>query len=458
VKILFATHFFPPGHLGGTESYTLGLAQALRRMGHETYVVCAENFGVGASWSPRHVDTVYDGIPVRRLSWNWEQAPDPFVDYYRNAPVAEHVGAYLRELRPDVVHITSCYTLGAGIIGAAREAGIPIVATLTDFWFICPRTTLQRGDGTLCDGPRSAVDCQRCQAVKTRVYRALTTVLPADQVAAGLLAVSRVPSIARLRGFRGYVGDAEKRVVYLRGELARVDRVLAPSRFLWDMFVRNGFPADRIDVSPYGYGIDVAWLQQLRERPSGGPIRIGYIGQIDHIKGVDVLVKAFLRAELGDRAELRIHGDMSKRPAFAADLERLAAGSPAVQFGGPFDRAAIADVMSELDLIVVPSVWYENAPVTISEAFAARRPVVATNLGGMSDLVEHEVNGLLFEKGDVQGLTDSLRRLVLDQSLRERLRSNIRSPRTIDDDAQYLVQTYGEIAATRGSRMPVARR
>src|SRR5262249_30265154 len=159
---------------------------------------------------------------------------------------------YVRQLRPDVVHVTSCYALGAGIIRASKQAGIPTFLTLTDFWFLCPRHTLRRGDGSLCGGPESATTCQKCMAAEARMYHALTAVLPANAVARGLVVASHAPRIARLRGLRGYIGDADARLAFLRRIFDHVDVALAPSQFLIDMFVRNGYPAGRIRLFRHG--------------------------------------------------------------------------------------------------------------------------------------------------------------------------------------------------------------
>src|SRR5262245_28920171 len=178
MRVLLAPHFFPPGHPGGTEAYTFNLARMLRRAGHEPFVICAEDWGQGDDWQPRHEDGVHADIPVRRLYFNWQHAPDPWVNSYDNPATAAHVERYLRELRPDALHVTSCYSLGAGIVAAARRAGVPTFLTLTDFWFLCPRHTLQRTDGSLCGGPESVVGCQKCVAAQAPIYRALTSVVP----------------------------------------------------------------------------------------------------------------------------------------------------------------------------------------------------------------------------------------------------------------------------------------
>ncbi len=98
--------------------------------------------------------------------------------------------------------------------------------------------------------------------------------------------------------------------------------------------------------------------------------------------------------------------------------------------------------MAEIDILVVPSLWYENAPLVIYEAFASNTPVIATALGGMAEAVTHEVNGLLFDRGNVPELANMLQRVVAEPGLVERLRSGIRPVRTIGDEVCDLEALY----------------
>jgi glycosyltransferase involved in cell wall biosynthesis len=442
VKILLATHFFPPGHPGGTEAYTYGLARKLSTLGHTPQVICAEDWGLGDTSEPRHVDTEYDGIPVRRLYWNWQLAADPFVNLYDNPAVERHFAEYLSQLQPDVVHVTSCYSLGAGILRVAGANGIPVFLTLTDFWFLCFRHTLLRSDGSLCEGPESAAKCLRCISAGSNAYRAFARVLPDELVVRGLLGLTRWPQITRRRGLRGFVGETEVRLRALRLAYQHADAVIAPTQFLADVFVQNGFPSDRMRVSHYG--LDTSWLSRVREREPGARPCLGYIGQIDPIKGVHLLIQAFQSVSAEVSAELRIYGSLAKLPRYSDELRRLAGTNPNIRFMGSFERPQVAEVFSELDALVVPSVWYENGPVAIAEAFAAGKPVLATDLGGMSELVEHEVNGLLFERGNIAQLAHLIRRFVGDPGLRERLRRGIKPVRTLEQEAGELLQLYNE--------------
>jgi glycosyltransferase involved in cell wall biosynthesis len=259
--------------------------------------------------------------------------------------------------------------------------------------------------------------------------------------------VSHVPWLARQRGFRGFVGDAGARFSHLRAAFDLVDVAIAPSRFLIEMFGRNGYPADRIRHSPYG--MDLSWLPALRPRNPAAPLTFGYLGQIHPLKGVDVLVRAFVSLPPRSDVSLEIHGDLTKQPAYSDRLRTLAGGRSDIQFPGPFGRDRIAEVLSGIDVVVVPSMWYENTPLVIYEAFAASKPVVATNLGGMSEVVTPGVSGLLFERGDAAGLAERLRLLIADSGLRERLARQVPPIRTIEAETEDLVRIYQEQAAAR---------
>jgi glycosyltransferase involved in cell wall biosynthesis len=385
-------------------------------------------------------DDTVDGIPVRRLAWNWQAAPDPFRYLYDNPEVNQEFGKYIAWLRPDVVHITSCYAFGAGIIEATHRAGIPVFLTFTDFWFLCPRHTLWRGDGTLCDGPRDAATCSACMSAAAPVGRTVQALLPAQIAGNVLRQLARVPAIARQRGFRGYVGDTEARLTSLHRMFDLIDVPIAPSRFMIEMLGRNGYDASRIRYSPYGH--DLQWLSRLEPRVPDGCVRIGYLGQIDPLKGVDVLIDAFRQLGPEPPVKLCLYGNFAKNPDYVAILRQRAAGDQRIHFVGSFERSQIAEVFSDLDVVVVPSVWYENTPIVISEAFAARKVVVATNLGGMSEAIQHDINGLLFERGDVAGLAAIIRRLATDTSLLDRLRRGIAPPRSIDAEMNELLQAY----------------
>jgi glycosyltransferase involved in cell wall biosynthesis len=445
VRILFATNFFPPTHMAGTETYTYSLARAFRDEGHTVNVVCAGTFDAGDSHIPNVTTDDVDGIPVTRLHFNWQRARDIFMELAENDDVGRWFATHLRAVQPDIVHVTSCDTLSPRVITVAKEMGIPVVVTLTDFWFLCMRHTLLKGDGTRCGGPESPWGCLNCLAHDAKVYTIPQAVLPEPVVRTGLTWMSTKPSLTRQRGLRGVLGDVARRQEAVQSALLEADTILAPTAFLREMFVRNGYPPERIAVSPYG--LDYGWLPHDKRKEPARGLRVGYLGQIEPLKGVDLLVRAFRQFD-APGATLTIHGNYLRNPAYTAELRRQSSGDPRIQIAGSFTRDERAAVLRSLDVVVAPSRWYENAPFVISEAQAMETPVIATNLGGMAEAVRDGVNGLLFAPDDADSLADCLRRIADDPGLLARLRAGIRPPRTVADDAAGLRALYRQLMET----------
>ena len=107
--------------------------------------------------------------------------------------------------------------------------------------------------------------------------------------------------------------------------------------------------------------------------------------------------------------------------------------NPSILFRGGYNRQQLPDILADIDVVVVPSIWYENAPLVIQEAFAADIPVITTNLGGMSETVTHDVNGLLFERNDSDDLARQLRRVIDEVDLLEKLTGGIPPVRKFQD-------------------------
>jgi len=442
MKVVIAVHHFPPRYTGGAEWRAYRTAAALQGRDHDVRVVCVEDILAGPENGVSWEDETYQGIPVRRLSFNRNAAPDPARWEYDNPWIGDHLRGFLQEQQPDVFHLIGGYLLGADAIRAAREAGLPVVVTLTDYWFICPRINLLRSNGQICNNDASQ-NCVRCQAEEKRRYRWAARVLPKlmDVLWASLLAdrVSIPVSLAAM--------ECRRRV--LTEVLGQVDLAICPSHFLRGVYLRAGAPADRLIHSRQGLALPA---DVIPKSPSDA-LRIGYTGQLAEHKGVHLLIEAFKCLNLRTRsATLTIYGDPTHFPKYARRLQKLANGHPGIRFAGTYLHDNLGRVMSELDVLVVPSVWYENSPNTILEAFAYQTPVVASDLGGMSELVEHGESGLLFAPNDVMALRRELQRLVDEPDLVRRLSSSVPRVRTLEEEVDELERLYETTLAS--SRFP----
>ena len=435
LRILLAVHHFPATFRGGAEWRAYRTARWLRSHGHDVQVIAIEAVDDGQEPGARAEDTVYDKVPVRRLRFNLDLAADPFQWSYDNPWVERAVAELLAERRPDMLHLISGYLMGAGTIRAAREVDLPTVVTLTDYWFICPRVILLRSNGQVC-ADATPHDCVRCLAEEKRRYRWPAKLMPK------LMDRLWASSLAGRLGGPVDLAAVECRRRVLAEALGQLDLAICPSEFLRRMYIGAGTPADRLIYSRQGLALSV---DTLLKTPSD-VLRVGYIGQLAEHKGVHLLIEAFKQLDTRTRPmTLKIYGDPLRFPGYVRRLQKLADNHPYIHFAGTYSYSDLGQVLSELDVVAVPSVWYENSPNAILEAFAFRTPVVASDLGGMSELVDHGRSGLLFASGDVADLRGQLQRLIDEPELAGQLSGRVPPVRTLDEELEELVSLYKKV-------------
>ncbi len=160
-------------------------------------------------------------------------------------------------------------------------------------------------------------------------------------------------------------------------------------------------------------------------------------------KAPHLLLEAFAGLPRG-RATLEIFGSFTPYHGddrYRSQVEPLLA-QPDVHVHGPIPHDAVPQALASIDVLVVPSVWLENAPFVIREAFAAGVPVIASNIGGMAEMVADGRTGLLFQVGDAADLRRTMRRVIEEAGLLDRLRAGVEPGRTIQEDARWTRDLY----------------
>ncbi len=437
MKILFVVHDFLPRHRAGTEVYTAQLAQRVQERGHQVRIFATEK---DISRPHLRVDSrEWEGLKVSELVNNLFYGS--FEETWDWAPSVEAFGRICDEFQPDVVHVMHLLYQSIGVVEEAERRGIPVVYTLHDFWLQCARFGQRiHADGSVCH----TIEHARCGTCLATVKFAQTTAQRrAAKAIAGLKRTTGVdlgPSVLRLTQRGQATGNGEEAGEYcyddalaeeraaqaaardrdLLGRVVpRVARFFAPSLFLRDALVSWGIPPERIEH--LRYGLEQAPFENFERRPSD-KVRVRYLGTLAPHKAPHLVLEAWgrLPKELRDKGNLIIHGPKESQPDYVAKLEVLAAEVGA-ELPGAVDRSEIPTVLADTDLLVVPSIWYENSPLTIHEARSTRTPLLVSDLGGMAELVKPGREGWRFRVGDAGDIAARFEQILKDPECLARL-------------------------------------
>lgn len=414
MRLLNVVHQYPPEHAGGTELYTRSTSLELARSGHEVSIFYrrdAPGFGL------EHRDD--QGVDLWAA---WHGVASPTRRFLTTFGDPDLAGAFERVLdtsRPDLVHIQHLMGLPVQLIGLVRRRRIPLVVTLHDYWWVCSNAQLLTNFGQqLCGGPRAWLNCGRCALARAGF----------DSLWPGAPAL--VPFLAI-------------RARMLRDVLLSAGRVIAPTHFVRDWYAAHGIPSGRLQVLPHG--IEPPSTPSPASRP-GGILRIACIGGLSPSKGVHILVEAI--KGLAGRAELWIAGDESADPSYSRALRARAGDN--VRFLGALAHQQVWECLGQVDILAVPSLWYETFSLIAHEAFAARVPVVASKSGALAEVVRDEIDGLLIPPGDVAAWQSALLRLINEAGLLDQLRSGVRPPMDLSEHVRRLAGAYAEVAVRNG--------
>jgi len=396
LKILVVIHGFPPYYMAGSEVYAYNKCIELSKK-HEVIVFTRIEDEFLESYNLS--ESVENGITIIRV--NKPSRDYTFRSKYQDFRMAEIFRKCLEKFQPDIVHINHLSHLTTFIIDLLDEYQIPIIFTLHDFWMMCIRGQLITDNYFLCTGPT----IEKCKKCNMKYFS--SEVQAKHEIQHWLKMLSRVNK--------------------------KVNIFIAPSRFLRNMYINFGIPEDKIIYMEYGFDKDlVNGIQKVQSSKT----RFGFLGRIIPVKGISLLIDAFNEVDHSN-VELNIYGRL---PSSSMYLKKRCENS-SIYFRGGYNYKDIANVLSNIDVLVVPSIWYENSPLVIHEAFLAKIPVITSNLGGMAELVTHEKNGVLFEPGNVEDLIEKMNLFIENPNLIEKY-SQETYVRSIQEDVEEIEKLY----------------
>jgi glycosyltransferase involved in cell wall biosynthesis len=329
----------------------------------------------------------------------------------------------LVKLQPDVVHFHHFAQLGVECFRHVRRAlpNAAIVLTLHEFLAICNHygQMVTTGHESLCD-----------EANPLRCHGCFPEIEPADFFL---------------------------RKKYIESFFAEVDEFVSPSHFLANRFVAWGLPEKRTTVIENVIAHPSARTPACAA-PYDGPLRVGFFGQVSRLKGIGVLFDAADLLAKGGSSDVvfDVHGDYRNQPPEyqEAFLKGLSGVGNNVRYRGPYELHQVDALMQRTDVAIIPSIWWENSPVVIQEAFRNRRPVVCSDIGGMAEKVRDGLDGWHFQAGSAWSLADLLKRLAAHRDLIQAMMATMQSPPQANEIVAKHVELYRRLLtrpATGGS-------
>lgn len=417
MKILKIIHCFPPDSMTGSEIYAYNLSKELSK-NHTVSIF----YRINNPHKKEHeiIKERYEDLDIYKIN-------NTLKDYrtldriYFNRMVEERFLGVLDEVKPDVVHIHHLLFLSLGLIDEIKKRGIPIIFTLHDHWLLCPRGQLINSRLRLCKEPLRA-NCLFC-------------------LGRGL---NMKTLFKRISSIHTYKGISKRAWIDLKKIYRDVDLFISPSRFLRDKFIGLGMPAEKIIYSDNG--IDMDLFKDIKKTGSD-KIRFAFIGTLIPSKGAHILIRAFNKIR-GGKAILKIYGKSPSNNGifnYFHTIKTMARGNKNIRFMGVFDNKDAGGIFKEIDVLIFPSIWEENSPIVLHEAMLTKTPVIASDIGGVNELIKHGENGFLFKPGDFKELFLYMQNVVDNI---EKIKNKAQNPdfyiKSIRDNCEEMEKLYAE--------------
>ena len=401
MKILMVNKFLYSR--GGCENYMLYLAEHLKSLGHEIEFFGMQDekntVGNSAGLYTMNMDFHTGGL-IRFLY--------PFKILY-SFEAKKKILQVIDDFKPDIVHMNNInFQLTPSVIYGIKKRGIPIVQTVHDYQMICPNHLLYNFEkNEICEKCRkgSYFHCAKNKCIHG----------------------SRVKSI---------IGAMEARLYALLGTYKKVDLYITPSYFLENKLLSAKKLYQGKTKTIHNF---IDKKKFTREAKKCGEY-IAFAGRLAKEKGIELLAET---AKLLPEYTFLVAGEGPEK--------HLLENKANIKLAGFLSGDRLVDFISQARVFVVPSIWYENCPLSILEAQCLGVPVVTMNNGGMAELVQDGVTGLLVREPSPEEMAAKLREILENKAYDQTLRENCQNMRqellNVEEYAEILIKEYEKLTA-----------
>jgi glycosyltransferase involved in cell wall biosynthesis len=403
--VLFITHGLPPESYGGVEVYINNLFNEFKKS-DTFFPILLSRTNYNKFWT--------------NLIWSDERDPQkfythtPHVDIFNltNQESDDFFKEFLINTKPDIIHFEHYLHLSLSWFKIAKETlpNTKIVLTTHEYMGICPNSgqmiKTKWQNNTLCN-KSSLKECSKC-----------------------------FPYIPKK-----IISDRRKNIKLY---FSYIDLFTGPSNFIKSRYVDLGIKSNKFLVSENGQHI-FEHKADSNNRQQSGQLKLIYIGQINYFKGLQILLEA-MEVLTNYNISLDIYGKMQDDQEYNQNILEKIKQLDNVKFHGPYSQTELPNILSLYDCLVVPSIWWENSPLVIQEAFMAKIPVICSNIGGMAEKVTNQKNGLHFKAGDSKSLKQKILHIYNNPTLINLFKTKIPKVKSIYDNRIELESIYNQIA------------
>jgi glycosyltransferase involved in cell wall biosynthesis len=444
MKIVLCTRRFVVPFIGGVDVYSDRLRRAFLRLGHEVIIVAFDSRSDQNGLAITTEADEYDKTRVIRIKFSFSNRPKEYFDLAYDPELGSVAGLIFKQEKPDIIVFMNFYTLSLSVVQEAKKQDIPVAHIATDFLPICRRGTLIRFDGKPCKTGESIKACSSCFVTHRLLGKFGAKILnqiPEEHILRWSshydLSEKSHPRRVRLPYLK-QAAVMKKRLEVIKPIRESIDVILAPTRYTAEMFQKSGLSKPG-QVYYLPFAVDAIQPTQNQKFFPVDHTRFLFIGRLQPYKGAHLLVDAFLDLANPKGSTLTIYGTPDGHEPYYEHLRKKIALHPHIRFAGKIANTDLVDAFSKADYFVLPSIWHENSPLILLDALQLSTPVIASDIGGVSDLIEDCVNGILFPMGDKQALQQVLQSVIDQPLLRAKLTRNNSLP-LIDDYANQVIE------------------
>ncbi len=438
-----------PDAVGGTEIYVSALVRELSSLGHENVI---------AAPGRTEESYIHEDIKVVRFQTSGKISLDRLYGE-GDAQVADQFKRMLENEKPDVVHLHA-FTSGSSVQWAriVKAMGVPLVLTYHTPTVSCQRGTMMRWGAIVCNGKMELAKCCPCvlegKGVSSKQAIMLTylsiifgPLVAALRLEGGLWTALRIRELIR------------EKFTVTRELFNLCDHIIATARWVREVLILNETSPEKITVLKQGLcfseskdGLDFRVRENSDSIINGffgtnnQEVKLVFLGRFDQTKGLHVLIDA-LAAMPTLSLELHVFGieQGCKRSHYLERILKRVEGDKRIIFLPVLSHSEVFETLKKYDALLVPSQWMETGPMVVLEAFAAGIPVIGSDLGGIQDIVRHDVDGLLVPFDNKKKWSDVLERIVKDKTLLPRLKRNIASQKTMQTVTKHMESIYKKL-------------